>query len=146
MSFDPIESLEAIEPDQLEALIEVMYLAADADGELGAEERRELASSIARLSGGSRHGDELTSERLERWLERFARDLSGQGREQRLSVLRERLGGPAVRKAAFGLSVQVSASDGIVRTSEREFLLDLATALDVDRDEAADLVRQMTRP
>jgi hypothetical protein len=32
-----------------------------------------------------------------------------------------------------------------MRTSEREFLFDLAMALHVDQDEAADLVRELTR-
>jgi tellurite resistance protein len=43
------------------------------------------------------------------------------------------------------MAIQVTAADGILRTSEREFILDLAEALDVDRDEAADLVRDITR-
>ena len=55
------------------------------------------------------------------------------------------MGDAAGRKAAFGLSVEVTATDGIVRTSEREFLLDLAGALQIDRDEAADLVRHITK-
>jgi len=36
-----------------------------------------------------------------------------------------------------------TAADGIIRTSERELILDVADALEIDRDEAADLVRDI---
>jgi len=144
MSFDPSEFLEAIELDHLETLVEVMYLAADADGEFGVDERRDLAASIELVARGSKHEAELTSDRLDTWLDRMAHDLSVQGRERRLTAVCEKLGDEGLRKAAFGLSVRVTAADGIVRTSEREFILDLATALEIDRDEAADLVRRIT--
>lgn len=144
MSFDPSEYLEAVELGQLETLVEVMYLAADADGEFGVEERRDLAATIEQIAHGSKHEQALSRDRLDSLLDRLAYDLSVQGREGRLALVRERLTDEKLRKAAFGLSVRVTAADGIVRTSEREFILDLATALEIDRDEAADMVRRIT--
>lgn len=144
MKFDPTELLQSIELDQLEALVEVMYLAADADGEFSASERAELASSIQALARGTQHESALGSEQLGPMLDRVGQALAAEGREGRLAAVREKLADPAARKAAFGLSVKVTAADGIVRTSEREFILDLAEALSVDRDEAADLVRELT--
>jgi hypothetical protein len=34
------------------------------------------------------------------------------------------------------------AADGIIRTSERELILDLAEGLEIDRDRAADMVKK----
>ncbi|MBW2528516.1 MAG: hypothetical protein JRI23_30355 [Deltaproteobacteria bacterium] len=144
MSFDPAEHFEAIEIDQLETLVEVMYLAADADGEFDTAEQRDLASSIREVAKGTKHEEALSGDRLEGLLDRLAHELSVEGRDARLAAVKQRLPELAHRKAAFGLSVRVTAADGIVRTSEREFIMDLATALEIDRDEAADLVRQIT--
>jgi tellurite resistance protein len=145
MSFDPMALLGDLGSDKLEALVETMYLAADADGELGPEERGALASSIEAIGRGSAHAASLDAAKLGELFDRLQATLRAQGREARLRVVCDRLGDPAMRRAAFGLSVKVTAADGIVRTSEREFLLDLATALQIDRDEAADLVREVTR-
>ena len=41
------------------------------------------------------------------------------------------------------MAIQVTAADGIIRTSERELIMETADALEVDRDEAADLVRKL---
>ena len=46
--------------------------------------------------------------------------------------------------AATHRFVQVTAADGIIRTSERELILETAETLDIDRDEAADLVRDLS--
>jgi tellurite resistance protein len=144
MTFDPATLLGDVGADKLEALVETMYLAADADGDFGEEERSELARSIAALVKGSPLAHDLATPKLGELLDRMRAALRAEGREARLRAVRDRLGDAASRRAAFGLSVRVAAADGIVRTSEREFILDLATALDVDSTEAADLVREIT--
>jgi uncharacterized tellurite resistance protein B-like protein len=47
-----------------------------------------------------------------------------------------------MRRAAFELVVHVVAADGVIRTSERELLLEVAEALRIDPDSAADMVRK----
>lgn len=145
MSFDPGSLLSDIDLGQLEALVETMYLAADADGEFSDEERDHLASSIRDLVRGSPHEAGLTADKLAAMLDQMRERLKSAGRDERLKAVRQALGDRQSCKAAFGLSVRVTAADGIVRTTEREFIMDLADALDVDRDEAADLVRELTR-
>jgi tellurite resistance protein len=49
------------------------------------------------------------------------------------------------RKLALALAIQITAADGIIRTSERELILETAAALDVDGDTAADMVRDLTK-
>jgi tellurite resistance protein len=44
---------------------------------------------------------------------------------------------------ALSLAIQVTAADGIIRTSERELIMDTADALEIDRDEAANLVLKL---
>jgi tellurite resistance protein len=145
MKFDPKALLGTLDAARLDAVIETMVIAAAADGELDADEREQLLASLAALTQGADGLSAAKSPDLGAVLDRVLRNLSEQGREARLASVSERLGDAAGRKAAFGLSVEVTATDGIVRTSEREFLLDLAGALHIDRDEAADLVRHITK-
>lgn len=136
--FDMTEASDLPQP-KLEALIEMMYLAASADGEFSDEEKAHFKQSL----------ESLTSSRLEpsevdTLLDRAHADLESQGREARLASVKERLPEAGVRKVALALAIQVTAADGIIRTSERELILETAEALDIDRDEAADLVRKLS--
>lgn len=124
---------------QLEALIEMMFLAASADGELADEEKKLFESSVTSLTGGKLGGDKLAA-----LLARAKQDLDASTREARLASVKERLPDAKARKAALGLAIQVTAADGVIRTSERELIMDTAEALEIDRDEAADLVRDLT--
>jgi tellurite resistance protein len=124
---------------KLEALIEMMVLAADADGEFSADERKHLESSIESLTDRRASGDSL-----QRLIDRLCADLKASGREKRLASLKQRLVDAGERKVALSLAIQLVASDGVIRTSERELLLEVAEALEIDRDEAADLVKKLT--
>lgn len=128
----PIHELEA---PQLEAIVELMFLAAYADGDFGAEEQAHFLKSMESLTDRS-----LSGETLERLMARITADLSAQGRAARLAAVKERLPDAGARKAALAMAIQLTATDGIVRTSERELILEAADALDVGRDVAADLV------
>ena len=72
------------------------------------------------------------------------KDRDSEGRSARLAAVKERLPDAAARKVALSLAIQVTAADGIIRTSERELILETAETLDIDRDEAADLVRDLS--
>jgi len=120
---------------KLEALIEMMVLAASADGDFSVEERRRLEHNVLTL----------TSERVDvakchTILARLEKRLGEEGREQRLAAVKLALGDQASRKVALDLALQVMAADGILRTSERELILETAEALEIDRGEAADMV------
>jgi tellurite resistance protein len=126
-------------PDaKLDALVEMMFLAASADGDFSAVERSHFLKSVESLTSGR-----LTKATLESMLERAERDLASSSREARLSAVKERLPDAAARKVALSLAIQVTAADGIIRTSERELIFETADALEIDRDEAADLVRKL---
>ncbi|MEJ7729841.1 MAG: tellurite resistance TerB family protein [Polyangiaceae bacterium] len=121
---------------KLEALVEVMFLAAWADGELGPEERVQFARSVETLTDKRVEGG--TFEAL---FERLSKQLSSEGRPARLATLKARLPDEAQRRVALALAVQVMAADGLIRTSERELIAVVAVALGIAGDEPADLVR-----
>ncbi len=125
-------------PPKLEALIEIMFLAASADGEFSEVEQEHFNESIKSLTNGRIHGAEL-----EALVTRLKTSLEREGRDARLAAVKDRLPDAGARKVALSLAVEVTAADGIIRTSERELILETAEALDIDRDEAADLVSKL---
>ncbi|MBK7584065.1 MAG: TerB family tellurite resistance protein [Myxococcales bacterium] len=126
-------------PPKLEALIETMFLAASADGEFSDEEQAHFKNSLESLTSAR-----LSKEELSSLLAQAKKDLDREGRDKRLLSVKARLPEPALRKVALSLAIQVTAADGIIRTSERELILETADALEIDRDEAADLVRTLS--
>ncbi|XXX72239.1 tellurite resistance TerB family protein [Sorangium sp. So ce134] len=135
MSPPPLQTLD--EPN-LEALIELMFLAAFADGEFSQEEKVHFARSVESLT--DRRIPQGTMDEL---IRNVVEQLQKEGRAARLASLKERLATPQARKVAFSLAAQVVVADGIVRTSERELLLQVAAALELDQTEAADVVRKL---
>ena len=135
MSPPPLKTLD--EPN-LEALIELMFLAAFADGEFSQEEKVHFARSVESLT--DRRIPQSTMDEL---IHTVVTQLQQEGRAARLASLKERLPSPQARKVAFSLAAQVVVADGIVRTSERELLLDVAAALEIEQTEAADVVRRL---
>ena len=134
------ELLARLSNDQVDALIEVMLLAAAADGELSIKEIDQLQRCLLEV-------DELwlTQIDLERRLTEAHARLSATNRESRLDHAKATLSHPDSRKAALELAIRVVAADGVIRTSERELIVATAEALDVDRSIAADLVKAIVR-
>ena len=145
MSFDPSSLLKNFGAGELRALVECMVLAADADGEFTDDERQQLMASIQGLSKGTEHASALSGEALDQLVKSIQEKLAADGRAKRIEVLKDRLVGDGAHQAALGLAIMVTAADGIVRTSERELIFELAEGFDVDRDTAADMVRKITR-
>jgi tellurite resistance protein len=126
--------------DKVEALIEMMYLAATADGELGPEERDHFVKAAQDLTSRL-----VTGAALDALLGRVQQRLDAEGRDARLAAVKLRLPDDTTRRLALSLAIQITAADGVIRTSERELIFDTARALEIDNDAAADLVRDLTR-
>jgi len=126
--------------EKIEALIEMMFLAAAADGELSEVEHEQFVEKAEKLTAR-----QLTGDALEALLSRVKKDLGSSGRDARLAAVKARLPDPSARRLALALAIQIAAADGIVRTSERELIMDTAAALDIDGDTAADLVADLTK-
>jgi tellurite resistance protein len=132
--------VRALGEAKLEALVEVMFLAASADGDFSEVERAHFLKSVESLTDGR-----LAQARLETLVSEASRALERDGREARLASVKARLPEANARRVALSLAIQVTAADGIIRTSERELILETAEALEIDRDEAANLVTELTR-
>lgn len=132
--------LQALGEAKLEALVEAMYLAASADGEFSPVERAHFLKSIESLTNGR-----LPTARLAQLVAEAGEALEQEGRAARLLSVKSRLPDAGSRRVALSLAIQVTAADGIIRTSERELILETAQVLEIDRDEAATLVSTLSR-
>jgi tellurite resistance protein len=132
--------VRALGDAKLEALVEVMFLAASADGDFSAVEREHFVKSVESLTDGR-----IALARLEALVTEAGAALEREGREARLASVKARLPEPGARRVALSLAIQVTAADGIIRTSERELILETAEALEIDRDDAANLVSKVGR-
>ncbi len=135
---DP-SGISGLSDSKLEALVEMMYLAAAADGEFSDVERQQFLSNLETLTDGR-----LGKERLESLLTQAAKDLESSGREARLNSVKDRLPEPGARRVALALAVQVMAADGIIRTSERELIMETAEVLEIDANDAANMVKSVS--
>jgi len=126
--------------EKIEALVEIMYLAATADGELSDAERALFDESAERLTSRVIVGAELS-----KLIARAKADLVSAGRAARLAAVKTRLPDMEARKLALALAIQITAADGVIHASERELILQTAAALDIDGDTAADMVRDLTK-
>lgn len=131
-------SVRAFDAPKLEALIETMFLAAFADGDFGDDERKQLLESIESLTDRT-----MSATTTDAIVTRVQAALAAEGRAARLAAVKAQLPSSGERKTALALAIRLVAADGIIRTSERELILDVADALEIDRDEAADLVRDI---
>jgi len=143
MPFDPSSLLAEVGAEQLEAFIDTMVLAADADGELSEDERARMVEAVATVARAS--SQDATTVGLEARISAARQKIDAGGRVELIDLVKQRLAGDNARKAALGMAIDITAADGIIRTTERELIMDLAEALGVDRDVAADLVRDITR-
>lgn len=131
---------QALGEAKLEALIEAMYLAASADGEFSTVERAHFLKTMESLTNGR-----LPTARLAQLVGEASDALEREGREARLLSVKNRLPDQGSRRVALSLAIQVTAADGIIRTSERELILETAQVLEIDREEAANLVSELSR-
>ena len=134
------DDLQALGNAKLEALVEVMFLAASADGDFSVVERAHFLKSVESLTDGR-----IATARLQTLVDEAGTALDREGREARLASVKERLPDAGARRVALSLAIQVTVADGIIRTSERELILEAAEALEIDRGEAADLVKRLSR-
>ncbi|WP_438036215.1 tellurite resistance TerB family protein [Sorangium sp. So ce204] len=119
-------SFRHLEISRLEAMVEIMFLAAYADGSINDAERAELARHVAAMSDGRVGADVVES--LISIIERSVRD---EGRSGRFAALRVRLPDVRMREAAIELAVRLVAADGVIHESEHALLVEAARALEV---------------
>ena len=138
MTQPDMSSAQGLSDDKLDALVEMMFLAAYADEEFSDAEKEHFKKSVQALTD-----DRLKGDRLNALLAECQKKLAASGRAARVDAVKARLPDLDARKVALDLAIQVMAADGIIRTSEREMILETAEALGLDLDEAADMVKRL---
>lgn len=127
--------LEGVASPKVEALVEAMFLAASADGELAGEEMLQFSATLGALTD-----KQFSPDAVAKMVETLAAKVGAEGRQARLSAVAQRLPEPKTRETALILAAAIVASDGKVELSENDLLADLAEALGVAPERATELV------
>jgi hypothetical protein len=128
----------ALEEDEVEAMLEVAYLAASVDGRLGDEELEAFERAARGLLG-----DALTAARIDGLLNGFWKNLDRAGLVERLEQLATRLTRPPVRDQAYKLAYAMSLSDRDTNEREAAFDEQLRRATGLQADRAAELAGEV---
>lgn len=133
---------------EIEAVFEVMYLMASADGELGKDELLLLTASVQAIieagekSGGSRYELGVVLLKLGDIIQRFGGSLEREGMDARIASMPSRLVGAPARRLALGLAAGVAFVDDFVAHGEMKTLDQLAEALGFDHEDALRVLRE----
>jgi tellurite resistance protein len=128
-------SFNTLDIVKLEAFVELMFLAAYADGQVQPSEREVFKQQIVAGSSG-----QLREEVIELILRSIERALASGSREIRFEAIRRRLSDPRMRMSALQQAVAVLRADGDVGDDEVAFLLRAAHALEISDDDALALL------
>ena len=128
-------SLAALEINKIEALLEMMFLAAYADGEVSAAERAVFKSQILVGTEG-----QLQVVMVEMILRGVEEALAHEGREERLASIRQRIPDERMRRAALEIAGRILRADGAMHVDEIAFLGRAAEALGLDPSVAHEIL------
>lgn len=117
---------------ETDAMVEILLLAALADGSLAQAESAVIKRALLSV-------DELWLNHidLENRMVAARLRIDAESREARLATLRTMLPWPEQRALALKLAIQIVEADGVVQSSERELIMEAAQALGVQGDIAA---------
>jgi len=126
--------ISALTEPEVDAMVEVMLLAAFADGSIAQAESAVIKQSLLAA-------DELwiNHVELETRIASAKRRIDESSRDQRLLKLRTMLPWPEQRSVALKLAIRIVAADGILTDSERTLILQAADALGIRNDLAVEL-------
>jgi uncharacterized tellurite resistance protein B-like protein len=124
-------SYASLEVNKLEAFLELMFLAARADGEVHETERATFREQVIAETQG-----QLEPELIDMMLAQIETNLARYPRQERLDSIRERLTEPRLRRAALEIAAKIIRADGKVVADEVAFYDQTAAALDIERSVA----------
>ena len=110
-------SLSMLALQELEAFVELMFLAAYTDGAVTPEERAAFRGQVIKGTHGN-----LDGALVDQVLAQIEEGLAGADREAQLASIRDRLQDPRKRRAALILAARVLLADGILGLDELVFL------------------------
>src|SRR6185437_16880438 len=119
-----ILSLSSLAVNELEAFVELMFIAAYSDGEVSAEERAAFRGQVIKGRAG-----QLDARMVELMLGHIERNVVAIDNEARLVTIRDRLKDARKRRAALVHAARVVLADGDLVLDEMEFLRRAVVAL-----------------
>lgn len=132
-----LRSAHTLDEPKLEALIEIMYLAAYADGSFAPEERAHFSRSVQSLTDRK-----VTPEMLEQIVSRLDAARKAAGTAALIAGARATLGSPGACRVALNLAFGVMMADGKVTDAERTMLYEIGTALGFERTVTENLLKE----
>lgn len=130
-------SYAALEVNKLEAFLELMFLAAHADGEVHELERAAFREQVIAETQG-----QLEPELIDMMLAQIEVNLAKHPREERLASIRERLTEPRLRRAALQVAARIIRADGKIVEGEVSFYERAAKALGVEPSVAREILEK----
>ena len=122
---------------KMEALIEAMYIAANADEDFGPKEREQFVSNVVGICRGSVEPEDVKGVLLK------LKGKSKEGRDTRLKSIAGRLPTAADKEHAFALALNMALADGVVLDEETSFAQELASALGIESARADELLDEL---
>lgn len=139
-TIDEAKKALGVPTPKMEALIEAMYITANADDDFGPKEREHFVANVVGICGGQVKPEDVKGVLLK------LKGKSKEGRDARLKAIAGRLPTVADKEHAFALSATMANADGIVLDEEKEFFKTLAAALgiaDARADEILDELKSL---
>ncbi len=130
-----LRSAHTLDEPKIEALIEIMYLAAYADGDFAEEEKQHFTRSVQSLTDRK-----VTREMLDRIVSRLDIARKAMGTAALIAGARATLGSPGACRVALSLAIGVINADGKVTDSERAMVHEIGAALGIERSVTAHLL------
>lgn len=131
------EAKKALTTPKMEALIEAMYIAANADEDFGPKEREQFVSNVVGICNGAIKPEEVKGVLLK------LKGKSKEGRDVRLKSIAGRLPSKADKEHAFALACNMALADGVVLDEEKEFSDELAKALGIEGARASEILDEI---
>jgi uncharacterized tellurite resistance protein B-like protein len=122
-------SLASLELNELEAFVELMFLAAYTDGKIKDVERAAFRGQVVKGTHG-----QLDAALVDAMLTSIEERMTNVDRDAQLKLIRERLADGRKRRAALAHAARVVLSDGVLDVSEIDFLERAAAALGETRE------------
>ncbi|MDC3959407.1 tellurite resistance TerB family protein [Polyangium jinanense] len=132
-----LRSSHTLDEPKLEALVELMYLAAYADGGFGTDEKRHFARSVQSLTDRK-----VTPDQLEQLITRLDAARKASGTAALLEGARQTLGSPIACRVALSLAIGVITADGAISKAERAMIHEIGAALGLDHEGIEEMLRE----
>lgn len=130
-------SLASLELNELEAFIELMFLAAYTDGRVSDAERASFRGQVVKGTHG-----QLSEPLVDTVLGAIEARIKDADRDAQLQDIRRRLADPRKRRAALAHAARVVLADGGIEVSELAFMERAAAALGETKESVERMLRE----